>query len=888
MDGDATASGSMRTQLNQAMRAHAANDRDGACDHIVQAIALDPDNELAWLWLAELSESPSERLYCLNHALRINPDSAGRQHRNRLQRRGIVPTTPKPIADLDDPVLPPTFRQVKAAPLRPMADRVRAALHVPARGMHTRAADGPPPGRRHRWAPWIAALLVLVTIVAALMILREQSRESVILIAVAGPMSGPESDIGTTMRNGATLAAVDFNRTTSGPHIRLVFFDDQGTPEGARTVAQQIVDNPQIVGVVGHGNSAASLAAAPIYQAAGIPAISAQSTSDELANYPDYFRTIFSNRTEGLMLGTYLVDVMKQPRVSIVTGTSTYEQELSDQFATAYAGKGGTVAHTWTIADTDTEASITQIVAALQADPNAGMIVLTLTEHHAYQLLLASRRAGIPADRMFGSETIGSDGFLRLFAGEPEEASQPGFFTEGLYAVSPLIYDAVGADTLAFRSTYERTYGETPGWRPAKIWDAVSAMATAADRADVRPHEADIARVRASITAQLHAISTPETSFRGLAGPMYFSANGDSPQGFSVGQFTDGILSSTPTQYRLVTNPTEYRMDQEVSSGRAFAIDGSYVRQYRVVYVGVEMIELRNLDLTKESFDADFFIAFRYNGNDDALQVTFPNATTQNLTLGSPLSTSTTNGGMHYVYYRVQGTFSAPMDFRDYPWDRHRLAIRFQNLHLTQNDIVYVVDPSSQAVPMNLRLTSAFDQSQQFDNIANWQVTQMLYAQASVTTSADDYDTAGYVQYSESRVFIDIKRNVNAYLLKNLLPLGLLSLVTYIALWFPADQANARVGFAISAVLSSSVMLGAIAGQLPDIGYTVAIEWGYYAYITLSAVIVMLTIAVGRNYTEKRLVRVRRIDILLRTIYPLAIGIVIFIYWWQFHASSLF
>ncbi|HWK80315.1 MAG TPA: ABC transporter substrate-binding protein [Thermomicrobiales bacterium] len=887
MDGD-TPSPGIRSQLNQAIRAFQAGDTDAARDHVGQALAIDPESEIAWLWLAELSDEPGERLYCLNEAARINPESAGRRHRDRLRAADVRPSTPAPIADLDTPVPPPSYRRRSGMPeiLHPGV-RVRKALHLPPPALTpppgARPTANRPPARRYRWAPWLALLCVLLAIGISIPLANRQSAAEDILIAVAGPMSGPESDIGIAMRNGATLAAEDFNRKTKGPHIALVFFDDQGDPEVARTVAETIVANPRIVGVIGHGDSAASLAAAPVYQRAGIPAITAQSTADELVAYPDYFRTIFSNRTEGILLGTYLHDVMKQDRVSIVTGEGQYEQELTSQFRTAYTQKGGTIPHVWTIAEGDSNASIAQIVAALKADPNAGMVLLTLTEDDAHAFLLASRRAGIPSNTMFGSETMGSERFPSLFASEPEEIRQPGYFTDGLYAVSPLIYDAVGADTLVFQRTYEEEFGVQPGWRPAKIWDAVTALATAASRADIQPEDADIDRVRSGITAKLHDIDGPDSSFRGLSGPFYFTTSGDSPQGFSVGQFQDNTLSSAPTQYRLVTNLSLYDMKEEIAAGRAFEIDGAYVRQYRVVYIGVEMIELRDLDLTQESFDADFFLAFRYNGDDKALDISFPNATTDGLALGTPVSTSTTDDGMHYVYFRVQGTFNVPMDFRDYPWDQHRLLIRFQNNHLTQNDIVYVVDPASQAEPMEQRLASSFDQSEPFDSIPNWQVMDLLYAQASVTTTADTYDTNGFVQYSEFRVVVDIERNVTSYLLKNLLPLALLSLVTYVALWFPPDQASARVSFAITSLLSSAVMLGTIASQMPDIGYIVAIEWGYYAYITLAAFVVMLSIAVGRSYKDKRYVRVRQIDIMLRTLYPLVIAIVVGIYWWVFY-----
>jgi hypothetical protein len=241
---------------------------------------------------------------------------------------------------------------------------------------------------------------------------------------------------------------------------------------------------------------------------------------------------------------------------------------------------------------------------------------------------------------------------------------------------------------------------------------------------------------------------------------------------------------------------------------------------------------------------------------------------------------------MNYRLFRVQGTFNETMDFSDYPWDQHQLTIRFQNPDLTENDIVYVADPEILAMSQEERMQSGFDYSRPFDRIPSWEVRSVQYEQESIGSSSESYDTSGEVYYSEFQVSMETGRDVNAFLSKNLLPLTLLTLVTYIAIWFPAEQAGARIGFAITALLSSSVMLNSIATQLPAIGYNVAIEWGYYAYIGLSALLVLLTIAVDRSFKAKRRARTRRLDNYLRIMYPLAIVSIVGLYWLVFRESG--
>lgn len=211
------------------------------------------------------------------------------------------------------------------------------------------------------------------------------------------------------------------------------------------------------------------------------------------------------------------------------------------------------------------------------------------------------------------------------------------------------------------------------------------------------------------------------------------------------------------------------------------------------------------------------------------------------------------------------------MSFKDYPWDEHTLTIRFQNLALNQNDIIYVPDGYVRSMPQEERLRSGFDQSRQFNRIPSWTVDSVFYSQVSITASASDYETEGLVRYSEFRTELSMGRDVQSFLYKNLLPLLLLSAVTYITLWFPAEQAGTRIGASITALLTASVMLSSLSSQLPDIGYTVAIEIGFYVYIAMAALLVLLNISVDRNYKAKRFRRVKRLDFMIRLVFPLTV-----------------
>ncbi len=203
------------------------------------------------------------------------------------------------------------------------------------------------------------------------------------------------------------------------------------------------------------------------------------------------------------------------------------------------------------------------------------------------------------------------------------------------------------------------------------------------------------------------------------------------------------------------------------------------------------------------------------------------------------------------------------MEFSDYPWDKHLMTIRLQNL-TAETDLILCAISRHPQLDAGPTARGDFDLSRPFNQIPNWHITFVDYAHVSITATTDEYDARDLVHYSEFRVLVDLERDVRSFLIKNLLPLTLLPVVTYISLWLPPEEARTRVGFSITALLTAAVMLNTISSRLPDIGYTVAIKWGFYVYVGVVAVLGLVNVAVYRNYRAKRFARVRAMDTFIR------------------------
>lgn len=177
-------------------------------------------------------------------------------------------------------------------------------------------------------------------------------------IAVAVPVGDPNSlGTGEAMLRGVAQAQNEINQRggISRIPLRVVIADDQNNTETAQKIAEELVKNNEILGVVGHYSSGVSLAAAPIYEQGKLMAISPISTSVKLSTAGDYiFRTVPSDRFAANQLVKYMIgELYQQKAVIFYNSQSAYSQSLKDEFTTALYGDGGEVVDVFDLSYSD-------------------------------------------------------------------------------------------------------------------------------------------------------------------------------------------------------------------------------------------------------------------------------------------------------------------------------------------------------------------------------------------------------------------------------------------------------------------------------------------------------------------------------------------------------
>jgi len=113
--------------------------------------------------------------------------------------------------------------------------------------------------------------------------------------------------------DGARLAVETINREggLNGRPVRLVVRDAADTPQEAETVARDLVEDPTLVGVIGHPSSEAALTACVVYEHAGVLFIAPEATAPVLTESRfDYI--VRPTPNDAIIADTYVAYIKKR------------------------------------------------------------------------------------------------------------------------------------------------------------------------------------------------------------------------------------------------------------------------------------------------------------------------------------------------------------------------------------------------------------------------------------------------------------------------------------------------------------------------------------------------------------------------------------------------
>ena len=157
-----------------------------------------------------------------------------------------------------------------------------------------------------------------------------------IRVGVYGDTTGATSSFGVSTKNGIALAFEEINAAggVNGKKLEMVFEDDQGSPEKAKTVISKLINQDKVVAVLGEVASSNSLAAAPVAQEAKVPMITPSSTNPKVTEVGDYIsRVCFIDPFQGSVMAKFAVNTLKAKTAAVLgDNSSDYSKGLTQFF----------------------------------------------------------------------------------------------------------------------------------------------------------------------------------------------------------------------------------------------------------------------------------------------------------------------------------------------------------------------------------------------------------------------------------------------------------------------------------------------------------------------------------------------------------------------------
>jgi ABC-type branched-subunit amino acid transport system substrate-binding protein len=146
---------------------------------------------------------------------------------------------------------------------------------------------------------------------------RARQQGSPFILAVVVPIGTNPNDAQEILR-GVAQAQNQFNdnKGLNNRFLEIVIANDDNT-KSAQQVAQQLVKDDSILGVIGHNSSDATQKALPEYEKAGLAIISPTATSVFL-NRSVFFRAVYSDASAGKKLAEYTYNNLKLKRAVIL------------------------------------------------------------------------------------------------------------------------------------------------------------------------------------------------------------------------------------------------------------------------------------------------------------------------------------------------------------------------------------------------------------------------------------------------------------------------------------------------------------------------------------------------------------------------------------------
>lgn len=657
-----------------------------------------------------------------------------------------------------------------------------------------------------------------------------------------------------SMINGIKYYLNKINRQGGirGKPVVLKEYKDYGNPQLAKEIATQISQDNETLIVLGHYLSSCSQAAGRIYQLNGIPAITGSATSDDLTTEnPYYFRVLPPNQFQGKFLAYYIKINLNKKSVSIIYEKSAYGTTFYYSFIETAKNIGLKVNYTYGISIANNQDlnfvnnsfnNITDKTIVICAHSDVGSKLLT------YLNFPGSERT------IIGSDSFSTNAFINALHAIPKEQSIPGYFSDNLYTVMPFLKEFGSLDTFFFVEDYKNKYKKEPNWVAFTYHDAALTAVNAIHRTEMK--NKSIRKIRSSIRNELAGMYSYKQSVKGLTGSIFFDKKGNTINSIGMGYYKKSNLYPAYSQYKFLPNiKMSKNTFREAMKGKIIAINDMLLKRTSIIYTGVKLQKIHNIDINNETYEIEFLIWFRSKGDINVSDIVFEDAITP-INLGDPVIQKL-EGDINYTVFRAKGTFGNSFILYNFPFDTHILQLRYHHVFIPNYTLVYVPDKFE----LNKHKTN------NNQTYKNWKIYHTSFFQ---DLHRFEVSPEKYVDYSQFNMNWYVKRIGHGIIYRCILPLCFFFIISLIIVCIPNQRIGLRL-FLIITIICTEAASYSFLQELIFKPYLTLFDLLYFILVGYQILCVFMSILIYFKNNNKILLMTEKI------ILPLTIGFITFL-----------
>jgi branched-chain amino acid transport system substrate-binding protein len=762
-----------------------------------------------------------------------------------------------------------------------------------------------------------------------------------IKIGVAGPRpKNPQPNTVPYSKNALELFRQDFAeklgrklRVEVGEvtmKLEFVYKEYENTDE-AVAVANEFVRDESVVAVIGYPTSAMAMRVAEIFDKNKLVLITPTATNPQVTQGHDWvFSMIYTDDWQGAVIAAYMQKILGWENVALIYEDSpkknnVYERGLAKSFQEAAKEYGVNIVDTLRLPE---ESDLKRMFHGSKDSPvkdPLDAVVLFATSDEALQIVLKIRKIDplVPI--------VVPDGLSgRTFVQETRNIHQALNLTlPRVLVANRLFYELAPLKADVFRRSYRSKYkGEEARIYEVFAYDAALLITTAVMKAAKKAGVARLSKrdLRLAVHQDFTQLDCRRRAVSGISGELYFGAEGAMSRTVLFAWISDvkpgssGKTKKKISEIRILKPAYQQLKDVSVNdcdkkskspvrgateSGNRgkwgieasqggdperLTIHGRSMNRVYVVRTGTDFFRINDIDLSKQRFDLETFVWFKWKGpleilgtaegQNPADALLFWNGIHGLEDKTDLLITENQDGDeLKTVAFKVKGTYVQHYALKNYPFDTQNLSIYLSLANKNTDQVWLVVDDGM--VQSTKEIVQRYDENNfkifpgEYSPIESEHVAGTTALPSSLGNPHQKRSGGSANDFSVYEASIEVKRDMFPYFLTLFLPLGILTAVSLGVFWIPLDQFAVRITIVLTTLLSVLVFHLSRSDSLPNVGYlTVADKFFIAAYVGMS-VNIGLTIFFEWLRTKKRDVFVEELNGLVR--YILVAGTIIFI-----------